>query len=119
VIDYTTTPFEEVANDMDVVLDTVGGETLERSWSVIKKGGVLISLVAQPSSEKASLYGIRALKPTALASNKDLEDIVQLVVEGKVKSIISKAFSLQEAGQAQELSQHGHGRGRIVLHIVD
>lgn len=119
VIDYTRASFENVAADMDVVLDTIGGETLEKSWSIVKQGGILISLVAQLSQDKATASGIKALKPTALASSKDLEHIVQLMAEGKIKAVIAKAFSLQDAGQAQVLSQLGHGRGRIVLHIAD
>jgi NADPH:quinone reductase-like Zn-dependent oxidoreductase len=119
VIDYTTTPFEEVTAEMDIVLDTIGGETLEKSWSLVKPGGILISLVAQPSLEKANASGIKALKPTALASSKDLKNIAQLIAEGKVKAVVAKTFSLEDAGQAQALSQLGHGRGRIVLHLMD
>jgi NADPH:quinone reductase-like Zn-dependent oxidoreductase len=55
----------------------------------------------------------------ALASRKDLETIAHLIAEGKVKAVIAKTFSLQDAGQAQSLSQLGHGRGRIVLHLRD
>jgi NADPH:quinone reductase-like Zn-dependent oxidoreductase len=119
VINYTTTPFEDVTADMDLVLDTIGGETLEKSWSLVKQGGILISLVAQPSLEKANASCIKALKPAALATSKVLENIAQLIAEGKVKAAISKTFSLQDAGQAQSLSQLGHGRGRIVLHLMD
>jgi NADPH:quinone reductase-like Zn-dependent oxidoreductase len=62
VIDYTSTLFEQVMQDVDLVLDTVGGETLERSWSVVKTGGTLVSLLEQPSLEKAKelASGIKA-----------------------------------------------------------
>ncbi|QGQ94604.1 NADP-dependent oxidoreductase [Paenibacillus psychroresistens] len=119
VIDYTTTAFEDVAVELDIVLDTIGGATLEKSWSLVKQGGILISLVMPPSQEKANASGIKAIKPTALASSKDLEQIVQLIAENKVKATIAATYSLQDAGQAHALSQLGHGRGRIVLQIVD
>jgi NADPH:quinone reductase-like Zn-dependent oxidoreductase len=119
VVDYTTTSFDNAATELDIVLDTIGGATLEKSWSLVKQGGVLISLVALPSQEKANASNIKALKPTALASSKDLERIVQLISEDKVKATIAATFSLQDAGQAQALSQLGHGRGRIVLQIVE
>src|SRR5262249_9759548 len=61
VIDYTTQKFEDVARNIDIVLDTVGGETQERSWLALKKGGVLISLVESPSGEKANQFGVRGM----------------------------------------------------------
>ncbi|RFB14937.1 NADP-dependent oxidoreductase [Bacillus sp. HNG] len=117
VIDYTSTPFEEVVKDVDLVMDTVGGDTLERSWSVVKSGGTLISLLEQPSLEKAKKHGIKALKPNRLSSIEDLKEIAQLMEEGIIKAVILKTFPLHEARRAHELSQIGHGRGRIILHI--
>lgn len=119
VIDYTSTRFEQIVQDVDLVLDTVGGETLERSWSFVKPGGTLVSLLQPPSQEKAKELGIRALKPSHLASNEDLKAIAQLLDERVVKAIIAKSFPLHEVGPAHEMSQRGHGRGRIVLHISD
>lgn len=119
VIDYTSTSFEQVVQDVDLVLDTVGGETLERSWSVVKTGGTIVSLLEQPSLEKAKGLGIKALKPSQLSTKEDLETIAHLFEEEIVKTFIARTFSLHEAGFAHELSQRGHGRGRIVLHISD
>jgi NADPH:quinone reductase-like Zn-dependent oxidoreductase len=119
VIDYTAERFEEVVRDMDIVLDTVGGETLEHSWSVVKQEGMIISLVALPSQERAAINGVKAIKPMTLASNKDLMEIPQLIQQGIIKSVVSKTFALEQAGEAQALCQRGHGRGRIVLHIRD
>jgi NADPH:quinone reductase-like Zn-dependent oxidoreductase len=119
VIDYTSASFEQVVQDVDLVLDTVGGETLDRSWSVIKSGGTLISLLEQPSLEKAKERGIRAIKPNRLSTSEDLKAIAQLIEEGIVKTAISKIFPFHEVRLAHEMSQIGHGRGRIVLHIAD
>jgi len=122
VIDYTSTPFEQVAHDVDLVLDTIGGETLQRSMSVVKRGGTLVSLLQQPSQEKARELGIHAMKNTAalpFPSTNLLQTIAQLIAESQVKVTLSRIFPLREANLAHELSQSGHGRGRIVLHIAD
>jgi NADPH:quinone reductase-like Zn-dependent oxidoreductase len=119
VIDYTTTPFEQVVQDVDLVLDTIGGETLARSMAVVKRGGVLVSLLGQLSQEQAQAHGIRAMNNVALPTSATLQAIAQLIAEGQVKPTIMRTFALHEAAQAHALSQTGHGRGRIVLHIAD
>jgi NADPH:quinone reductase-like Zn-dependent oxidoreductase len=119
VIDYTSTSFEQVVHDVDLVLDTIGGETLQRSMQVIKHGGTLVSLLEQPSLELAQRYGIRARKNAALPTSSLLRTIAQLIDEGYLRVTIAHTFPLREASLAHELSQTGHGRGRIVLHIAD
>jgi NADPH:quinone reductase-like Zn-dependent oxidoreductase len=119
VIDYTTTPFEQVVHDVDLVLDTIGGETQRRSMQVVKRGGRLVSLLEQPSQELAQERGIRAQKNAFTPTSEHLRTIAQLIVEGQVKPTIARIFPLQEVRQAHELSQSGHGRGRIVLHIAN
>ena len=125
VINYTTTPFEQVVNDVDVVVDPIGGETQDRSWSLIKPGGMLVA-VGHPSAEDmAEKYGVRTastvfaqgVAPTL--STKPLREISALIDSGLLLPQVGKVFSLEEAAQAQELSETGHGRGRIVLHIAD
>jgi NADPH:quinone reductase-like Zn-dependent oxidoreductase len=122
VVDYTTTPFEQVAREVDVVLDPIGGDVLERSLRVVRRGGILVSLLVSPSQEQAHELGIRATKNTAslpYPSTRLLEDIAQLMVEGQAQTVIRRTFPLHQAERAHELSQSGHGRGRIVLHIAD
>lgn len=119
VVDYRTTPFEQAAPEVDFVLDTVGGPTLERSWAVVKRGGTLVSLLAQPSAERASELGIRALKPSRTAGTADLEAIARLIEQGHVRTFIGPVLQLAQAAAAHRLSQSGHGRGRIVLHVGD
>jgi NADPH:quinone reductase-like Zn-dependent oxidoreductase len=118
-IDYAATPFEQVAQAVDLVLDTIGGETLRRSLEVVKPGGTLVSLVEQPSQQRAQEHGIRAMNNAALPTSQHLSIIAQLIEAGEVRPTIERIFSLHEAPQAHELSQTGHGRGRIVLHIAD
>ncbi|MCB0177766.1 MAG: NADP-dependent oxidoreductase [Anaerolineae bacterium] len=119
VIDYTTTPFEEVIADVDLVLDTIGGETLQRSMAVVKHGGTLVSLLEKPSFQLAQARGIRAVKNAVTPTNDDLQRIARLIDEGQVKAVVGQTFPLRQVRQAHELSQSGHGRGRIVLQITD
>jgi len=119
VVDYTSTPVEQVVHDVDLVVDTVGGQTLESAWPVIKRGGRLVSTAGQPSREKARELGIGALFFSGgRPSSERLQTIAQLIDEGYIKVTLARIFSLREASLAHELSQLGHGRGRIVLHIA-
>jgi NADPH:quinone reductase-like Zn-dependent oxidoreductase len=117
VIDYRKTKFEEVARDVDVVLDTVGGETQERSWKVLKRGGVLVSLVQPPSAEKAAAHGVHGFIVYQKGNGDQLAAIADLVVKGKVKVNVETVLPLQEARKAQEMSKTGHSRGKIVLEV--
>ncbi|HRH44659.1 MAG TPA: NADP-dependent oxidoreductase [Pyrinomonadaceae bacterium] len=114
-INYTTTKFEEVAQDVDVVLDTVGGDTQTRSFQVLKKGGFLVSLVAPPSQELAEQYGVKAEMIQSGPNGELLEAIAKFVEEGKVRAHIEKIFPLSEIKEAHKLSESGRTRGKIVL----
>ena len=117
-VDYNQTRFEDVVRDVDVVLDTIGGDTQERSFKVIKKGGILLSIVQPPSEEQAAKHGVRALFYGAHASSSDLAEIAGLIDAGKVKTVVETVLPLTEARRAHELSQSGHARGKIVLQVV-
>jgi NADPH:quinone reductase-like Zn-dependent oxidoreductase len=117
-VDYQKTRFEEVVRDVDVVLDTVGGETQERSFKVLKKGGILVSLVQPPSQDSATKYGVRALFYGGHASSSDLAEIAKLIDDGKVKPVVETVLPLAEARRAHELSETGHARGKIVLEVA-
>lgn len=117
VIDYNATPFEQVVENVDVVLDTLGGDTQARSYSVVKPGGIMVSTAAPPDAQKAEERGIRAEMMNMKPSTSLLEEIASLLDSGQVKTIVAQTFSLSEARQAQELSQGGHVRGKIVLQI--
>lgn len=117
VIDYRKTKFEEVARDVDVVLDTIGGETQERSWKVLKRGGVLVSLIQAPSAEKAAAHGVRGIIVYQKGNGEQLAAIADLVGKGKVKVNVETVLPLQEARKAQEMSKSGHSGGKIVLEV--
>jgi len=118
-IDYTTQKFEHVASNIDVVLDTVGGETQERSWRVLKKGGVLISLVQPPSKEKAEQFSVRGFMCRVQPDGAQLTKIAKLIDSTKLKPTIDRILPLSEAQRAHELSENGHVRGKIVLRVKD
>ena len=116
-IDYTKKKFEELVKDVDVVFDTVGGETLARSFQTLKKGGFLITTVAPPPEEKAKEFGVRAAMVEAQPSAKQLAEINQLIDEGKVKTHVATVLPLAEVKKAHQLSESGRTRGKIVLQI--
>ena len=114
-VDYQKTRFEDVVQDADVVLDTIGGDTQERSFKALKKGGILVSIVQPPSQELATKYGVRALFYGGHPSSSNLAEIAKLIDAGKLKTVVETVFPLAEARRAHELSQSGHARGKIVL----
>lgn len=119
VIDYHDTPFEDAVTDMDVVLDTQGGAIYERSWRVLKKGGIIVSLINQPSAELAEQYGARAAYVFVQPNAEQLTQIAGLIDGGIVKPVVETVFPLAEARQAHALIQAGHTRGKIVLRVTE
>jgi len=118
VIDYRSTPFEEEVRDVDVVLDTMGGETQERSWPTLRKGGILVSLVEPPSESKVAARGVRGVFMSEDSKRTDqLAQIAELIVTGCVQVHVETILPLRDARRAQELSQGGHARGKIVLAV--
>lgn len=114
VIDYLTTSFEDVVKEVDVVIDTVGGELVKRSMHVIKDGGIFVTVAARVDPEMGAAHNVRATSARRADSNK-LEQISDLLASKKLKAETGQVFLLAQAKQAQEKSQTGHGRGRIVL----
>lgn len=117
-IDYEKVRFEEVVSGVDVVFDTLGGDTQERSWKVLNKGGILISIVQPPSAELGAKYGVRAEFLGGEGSGAQLAEIAKLVDSGRVKPVVETVVPLSEARRAHELSEKGHVRGKIVLKIA-
>jgi NADPH:quinone reductase-like Zn-dependent oxidoreductase len=119
-IDYRATRFEEVVRDADVVFDTVGGDTQERSWKALKRGGVLVSIVQPPSEQAAKAHNMRGIFVREDATrNEELTQIAKLVANGQLKVNVETVLPLRDARKAQEISQTGHAHGKIVLTIKD
>jgi NADPH:quinone reductase-like Zn-dependent oxidoreductase len=118
-VDYTKTKFEDVAKDVDAVLDPVGKETLARSYDVVQKGGIVMSLVARPDPAELKKRGIRGATISVHPDAEDLTDIAQLIDAGKIKPIVTQVLPLSEAIAAQQQAATHHTRGKVVLRIAD
>ena len=118
-VDYTKTKFEDVAKDVDAVLDPVGKETLARSYGVVKKGGIVMSLVALPDKDELQKRGIRGAAISVHPDAEDLAEIAQLIDAGKIKPIVTQVLPLSEAVAAQQQAATHHTRGKVVLRIAD
>src|SRR6266516_3631694 len=118
-IDYTKTRFEDVAKNVDVVMDSVGKDTLARSYGVVKKGGFIVTLVARIDQAELDKHGIRGASLGVEPDSNELTEIGKLIDEKKIKMIVSQAFPLSEAIKAQEQIATGHTRGKIVLKVAD
>lgn len=118
-IDYTKTKFEDIAKDVDVVLDPVGKDTLARSYGVVKKGGIVISLVSRVDRAELDKHEIRgtpiAVKPNAA----ELREITRMIEEKKLRPIVSQVFPLSEGAKADEKAETHHTRGKMVIKIAD
>jgi NADPH:quinone reductase-like Zn-dependent oxidoreductase len=119
IIDTSTTRFEDVVRDVDLVFDTVGGERLERSPSVICRGGRLISVATEPPKERANERGIESLYFVVSPNRGQLIEITKLVEAGYLQPAVAEVFPLSEARQAFERSLVHHGAGKIVLQVVE
>lgn len=119
VIDYNATKFEEVAKDVDVVLDSVAGDTLKRSYGVVKKGGIVVSLLEPPDKAELDARGIRGKAFMVSPSAGLLSELTKIVEAKKLRPVVSKTFPLSEAAKAQEAIETGHTRGKIVLRVAD
>ncbi|HEY1391236.1 MAG TPA: NADP-dependent oxidoreductase [Ktedonobacterales bacterium] len=116
VFDYATTRFEEVVHDVDVVFDTVGGETLARSWQVVKPGGALVSVVS-PLSGKPVREDIRYVYFIVEPSGAQLREIGALIDAGQIHPVVDQVFPLAQARQAYETAASGHPRGKTVITV--
>ena len=118
-IDYTKTKFEDVAKDIDVVLDPVGKDTLARSYGVVKKGGIIVSLVSRVDQTELEKHGIRGTPIAAKPNADELAEITKLIDQKKIKPIVSQVMPLADAAKADEQAATHHTRGKIVLKVAD
>jgi NADPH:quinone reductase-like Zn-dependent oxidoreductase len=119
VIDYRATRFEEAVREVDVVLDTMGGDTQRKSWQVLKKGGILVATLGISSPEAAREHQVRGEGVMVHPDSAQLAEIAGLIDGGQVKPVVTTVLPLAEAARAHELSQTGHTRGKIVLQVID
>ena len=118
VIDYTHERFEEKVKDVDVVLDTVGGETQQRSWGVLRRGGILISIVSPVAAEKAASLGLRGAFFIVEPNRAQLIQLGDLIDKGTLRVVVGAVLPLARAREAFEQGSAGHKRGKIVLQVA-
>lgn len=117
-VDYTSQPFEDAVGDIDLVLDTMGGETFQRAFKTLKKGGRIVTVVAFPNNE-AERFGVSVKRSFTVPSGPNLRSIKELAEAGKVVAHVDNVLPLAEIRQALALSEAGRARGKIVLAIAD
>jgi len=118
-IDYTTTKFEDVVKDVDVVLNCVRADALSRSYGVVKKGGIIVSITDEPDQNECARRGIRGTRMGAHPDSRVLEELTKLIEAGKMKPIVSQTFPLAEANKAHEQIETHHTLGKIVLKVAE
>jgi NADPH:quinone reductase-like Zn-dependent oxidoreductase len=118
VIDYTRDRFEEKVKDADVVLDTVGGETQERSWGVLRRGGILISIVSPLADEKAASLSVRAKYFIVEPNRAQLIQLGQLIDKGALRVVVEAVLLLASAREAFQQASAGHKPGKVVLQVA-
>lgn len=118
VIDYHKEKFEGKLQGIDVVFDTVGGETQIKSLQVLKPGGILVSIVGIKDMEALKAKGIQGVQYMAQSAPENLKQLAGLIDGGKLKPVIAQVLPLKEIVKAHQLSEQGHTRGKIVLQVV-
>ena len=118
VIDYKTQAFEDLVHDYDAVFDTVAGETYRRSFKVLKKGGIIVSMLEPPNTELMNQYGVKAIFRNFIANRERLTKLAEWVDENNnILVNIEKKFLLDEVGDALDYQKNVHPRGKVVLVI--
>jgi NADPH:quinone reductase-like Zn-dependent oxidoreductase len=118
-IDYTKQKFEEIAHDVDFVLDPVGRETLKRSYGVVKKGGIVVTIVSRCDEAELKKHQIRGASLSSHPNSAELAEVTKLINAGKIKPIVSQVLHLTDAAKADAQAETHHTRGKIVLKIAD
>ncbi|HET8668536.1 MAG TPA: NADP-dependent oxidoreductase, partial [Terriglobales bacterium] len=117
VIDYRKTKFADAVHGVDAVFDTIGGQVQEASWSVLKSGGMLVSIISPPSEERARQMGVRCGYLFIGPNSSILEQMAELVEKGKLRPVVGAEFALRDIAQAHALSETGHAVGKIALYV--
>ncbi|WP_020673061.1 NADP-dependent oxidoreductase [Amycolatopsis nigrescens] len=120
VIDYTTVDFTEVVSDIDVVFDTLGGDTVERSLDVLRQGGHLVTAVAEEDSELAAKFEAAGMRFSGIAVDPDpvaLRGLVELVEQGRLRVHVQETFPFERVADAHRVLDDGHLQGKLVLTV--
>jgi NADPH:quinone reductase-like Zn-dependent oxidoreductase len=117
-IDYEKQDFTAIIKDYDAVFDTVGGETNRKSYQVLKPGGKLVAMIAQPDHELVDKYGIVYTAQFTRATTERLKALAELVDGGAIKPQIAKVFPFDQAAEALEYLRTGRPKGKVVIEVA-
>lgn len=116
-VDYTKAPIEKVIQPVDVVIDAVGGHVLQQSFSLVKKEGVIVTLIDFEGIKAAENYGVNGKTLFVLPNHQQLTEIAKLLDQSILKPYIEAVFPLSQAAKAQQLVELGHTRGKVTLEV--
>jgi NADPH:quinone reductase-like Zn-dependent oxidoreductase len=116
-VDYKKAKFQDKVSSVDVVFDTVGGDTLESTFQTLKRDGVLVSTVSPPSAEKAKEFGVKVAMVMVTPKPDQLAEINRLLERGKLELRVATVLPLAEVKKALQLSASGHADGKIILRL--
>jgi NADPH:quinone reductase-like Zn-dependent oxidoreductase len=119
VVDHKTMRFEDIVDEVDLVFDTVGGEALERSPAVLRRGGRLISIASTPSQDRAAERGIAAIYFIVEPNRAQLIEITKLVDNYELQPTVAEVFALKDGRSAFARSLDREHRGKVVLSVID
>ncbi|WP_405974721.1 NADP-dependent oxidoreductase [Streptomyces sp. NBC_00988] len=120
VIDYTAVDFADAVRDINVVLDTIGGDTVERSLDVLRPGGHLVTAVAEDDPELIARYEAAGMRFSGIAVDPDpiaLRGLVELVEQGRLRVHVQETFPFERVADAHRLLDAGHLQGKLVLTV--
>ena len=121
VIDYTQAPFEEQVHDVDVVIDTVGGDTAQRALKTLRKGGSFATVAGRMATEQCTAAGVRCAEagPPQPGESEGamLRQVAALAAEGRFRVHVDKVYPLERAADAQEYNRDGHTEGKVILAV--
>ena len=117
MIDYRNERFADKVKDVDLVVDTIGGDVQASSWSVLRRGGMLVSTVSVPSVERAAALGVRSAHILIGPDAAVLDKLASLVDSGRLRTLIGGEFALRDIADAHAQSESGRTVGKIVLYI--
>lgn len=119
IIDYESQAFDDMLHDYDAVFDTVAGETYKRSFKVLKKNGIIVSMNARPNQQLMDQYGVRAALQSTQATVESLRQLADLIDQGIIKVHVEKTFPLDQIVEAFRARESGGVRGKIAITLKD
>jgi len=117
VIDYQSEHFEDILKDFDAVLDTVGGDIYQKSFQVLKRNGLLVSMLSVPNETLMKKFHVRAVLETTKVDSKKLGKITNLIKSGALKVNIANVYSLQQTQEAFRAKEKEKILGKIAIEV--